>query len=199
MMCINNCKFHECDVEKTEHVTKWFDTLVCHTCGNGEIRHYDDSCCKTPDVIFVNMPRKDGAPLKRRFCKNCGYYKMVKMEWDTEWKSLPLVTVENADKIQDEVSNKRMSFFKYLQSLKLSIHEKRNEEFFEEYNEYLKTPSWRKIRQKVLERDNHTCQGCLENKATEVHHKTYEHVFDEFAFELVSLCSDCHRKYHDKL
>lgn len=67
------------------------------------------------------------------------------------------------------------------------------------HNEYLQTSQWKNIRQKVLKRDNFLCQGCLENRATEVHHLTYAHHKNELMFELISVCYDCHHnKIHKK-
>jgi 5-methylcytosine-specific restriction endonuclease McrA len=40
------------------------------------------------------------------------------------------------------------------------------------------------------------CEGCGDEKAQEVHHKTYKNVGDEFLFELVALCNTCHDRYH---
>lgn len=64
------------------------------------------------------------------------------------------------------------------------------------YNAYLLTPSWREKRLKVLTRAGGICEGCRERKATQVHHKSYEHVGNELLFELVAICDDCHRILH---
>jgi len=66
-----------------------------------------------------------------------------------------------------------------------------------EYQLYLLSATWEQKRQLVLKRDNHLCQGCLTNKATEVHHLTYDHKYNEFMFELISICGPCHRRYHN--
>ena len=66
------------------------------------------------------------------------------------------------------------------------------------YLAYLQTPEWASRRDKTLRRDMQVCQACLEALATEVHHRTYERIFNEPIFDLVSVCSDCHRKIHGK-
>jgi hypothetical protein len=68
----------------------------------------------------------------------------------------------------------------------------------EEHQKYLRTSKWKEIRKKVLKRDDYTCQGCLENRATEVHHITYDNWKNEFMFELMSLCRECHSRFHKK-
>ena len=70
-------------------------------------------------------------------------------------------------------------------------------EFWSEYGDYLNSSAWRAKRQKVLERDRFMCQGCLENRTTQVHHLSYEHVGRELLFELTSLCDECHEVAHD--
>lgn len=67
-----------------------------------------------------------------------------------------------------------------------------------DYNEYLNSDWWKHIRSEALERDNETCQMCG-NPAEEVHHMTYVNRGNEYLFELVSLCKNCHVEYHVKL
>lgn len=68
--------------------------------------------------------------------------------------------------------------------------------FFERYGVYLKSPEWAERRRLVLARCKHVCEGCGKRPAVEVHHLTYEHVFDEFLFELLGLCKPCHDRVH---
>lgn len=68
----------------------------------------------------------------------------------------------------------------------------------EKYNEYLGSQRWAEKRQRVLERDGGICQACRKRPATEVHHLTYDHVFNEPLFDLVSICRICHRALTDR-
>lgn len=61
----------------------------------------------------------------------------------------------------------------------------RSQRHRDQYHAYLQTPEWRRKRSLVLARCNHTCEGCGENRAIHVHHKTYENVGNEFLFELI--------------
>lgn len=65
-----------------------------------------------------------------------------------------------------------------------------------EYREYLASPEWKRRRQKVIDRAKGICEGCLTQGAEQVHHRTYAHFRNEFAFELLALCEDCHRRWH---
>jgi hypothetical protein len=69
--------------------------------------------------------------------------------------------------------------------------------FWLAYEEYLAGPVWRKKREKVFERASGVCEGCREKPATQVHHLSYEHVGNEFLFELVAVCDDCHEELHN--
>ena len=65
------------------------------------------------------------------------------------------------------------------------------------YHAYLKTNKWNRIRKKVLARADYTCEGCGEKDLKlQVHHKTYDHVFNEFMFDLLALCEYCHKRVH---
>lgn len=60
------------------------------------------------------------------------------------------------------------------------------------YDRVIASPEWAKRRRVVLRRDGNICQACLEERATEVHHKTYAHLGNEPLFDLVAVCRPCH-------
>jgi ribosomal protein S27AE len=64
------------------------------------------------------------------------------------------------------------------------------------YLDHLDSPAWWDRRKLVLKRAGNMCEGCGVVMAAEVHHLTYEHMGDEFLFELVALCRACHARYH---
>lgn len=66
------------------------------------------------------------------------------------------------------------------------------------YDIYLNSYRWDKLRQRILKRDNHKCLVCgCENKKLHVHHLTYDRFTHEDMDDLVTLCEDCHNKVHD--
>jgi hypothetical protein len=69
----------------------------------------------------------------------------------------------------------------------------------EKYAAYLKSDRWRDLRARVLQRDGGLCRGCFLRPAAEVHHMTYQHCYDEFGFELISLCAECHHRIHARI
>jgi 5-methylcytosine-specific restriction endonuclease McrA len=62
------------------------------------------------------------------------------------------------------------------------------------YRRFLSTDKWADKRVKVLKRAHYTCEGCgRENVALEVHHLNYDRPWgDEWLFDLVAVCADCH-------
>jgi 5-methylcytosine-specific restriction endonuclease McrA len=65
-----------------------------------------------------------------------------------------------------------------------------------QYAAYLRSPAWQRRRSLVLNRAKGICEGCMENKATEVHHRTYDQIGNELLYDLVALCRSCHLKAH---
>lgn len=66
------------------------------------------------------------------------------------------------------------------------------------YQEYLKTEEWRRRADDARKRAGHRCQLCNSKGLLHVHHRTYEHIFDELPEDLICLCASCHAKHHNK-
>lgn len=65
------------------------------------------------------------------------------------------------------------------------------------YQEYLESDKWKTIRAQRLAMDNGECALCV-SKAYHVHHRRYpKELGTETISDLVSLCEDCHNKFHD--
>lgn len=77
-----------------------------------------------------------------------------------------------------------------------AIRSREKQEFWDWYESYLETGKWKRIRQRVLKRAGGICEGCGQQQATQVHHLNYSHVGEEFMFELVAVCRDCHARLH---
>lgn len=63
------------------------------------------------------------------------------------------------------------------------------------YQEYLKTPHWRRIRWAALWIAGNRCQICRSEQDPEVHHNNYESLYHERPEDLVILCRHCHEIY----
>ena len=65
------------------------------------------------------------------------------------------------------------------------------------YNEYLGSPEWKVIRNKIIARQLGVCEGCRNSRVEQVHHLTYKRVGWELLIDLVGLCRICHELAHD--
>ena len=65
---------------------------------------------------------------------------------------------------------------------------------------YLKSPTWKEKRVKVLLRDRFCCKCCGTNKNLQVHHlSSYNKLGNEPLSALVTVCNDCHQHQHNVL
>lgn len=73
------------------------------------------------------------------------------------------------------------------------------------YEDLLTDPRWISKREKILRRDRHQCQWCHRTDHLQVHHKVYNSIGGKMVAPwdypdkvLMTLCDDCHKKYHQK-
>lgn len=68
------------------------------------------------------------------------------------------------------------------------------------YHDFLKTPYWDAISQKVRQQYHYMCSLCGRKEGLNVHHKTYiHHGYEAYHLEdLICLCAKCHSKFHGK-
>jgi hypothetical protein len=186
-----------CVNEKIIHKGKYDIFIECQDCFRGCAKKLD-ACCIQPDLIFINMPRSDGKPTKRNYCKNCHHVSaLVKMTNPNEWIKLQILTRDQANDLQRERNERVSKFYRYLMDKKQKAFEDQKEEQRRYYNDvYLKSMEWKDKAKRVLNRDKYICQACLINPANEVHHLTYDRIYKEPLFDLVSVCSNCHRSIH---
>jgi hypothetical protein len=68
-----------------------------------------------------------------------------------------------------------------------------------DYTDYLRTPHWRAVRRRMLERSGGFCQRCQRRfrlAALDVHHRDYRHIGAERERDLEVLCRECHQLEH---
>lgn len=168
----------------------------CNYCGNSRIDNYHGSCCGNQLLIDIQFEQKNGAWVQRSACKNCKTLIGGAKKKTDDFNKLPKLSQKQFLHIE---SLKKESYDKmqvHLKKLSEVFRETQTEEWWAEYNAYLKTDVWQYKRQQVLEREGYQCQGCRISKAVHVHHTTYKNLGDELLFQLVALCKDCHSKLH---
>lgn len=66
-----------------------------------------------------------------------------------------------------------------------------------DYNLYLTTNHWKKVRRKAIKRADYKCQICSSRKGTlTVHHNNYECLFWEKPKDVICVCTRCHKTIH---
>ncbi len=65
------------------------------------------------------------------------------------------------------------------------------------YKEYLQTEHWQIVRRDALKAAEYRCQVCNASTTLHVHHRTYERRGEELPADLIALCADCHKLFHD--
>lgn len=128
-------------------------------------------------------------PLLRAQCLACGHGVGPRLSV----KHHDVATVPHWDDALERAGNERETR-DYAEQFTNKMIEAQTEhdEWLQRYTEYLKTDEWRDKRARVFRRDRSLCQACLKRAATQVHHLSYRHAFDEPLFELVAVCGVCH-------
>jgi 5-methylcytosine-specific restriction endonuclease McrA len=65
------------------------------------------------------------------------------------------------------------------------------------YREYLQTDHWRETREYALIRADYRCQVCNSSAGLHVHHRTYARRGEELPSDVIVLCADCHKLFHE--
>jgi hypothetical protein len=141
--------------------------------------------CKHTETVFVKRTLSNGTKQHGVQCTTCG-----------KWRALKNVAIPITATLVDFNETLHKTFWDSTVTQRLDAWTKeaaeRLEARCEEYAEYRKTAKWKAKVARVLARDNYTCQGCLKREATQAHHLTYDHIFDEPLFDLVAICRVCH-------
>jgi 5-methylcytosine-specific restriction endonuclease McrA len=191
-----NCP--HCGNQLTIERTQYFVTEACESClQHWQVTHYD-TCCIAPDLETVLLPTA-GSPHVRKQCRTCGNITPQPLGGFTkeQREALPVANTERRDSFREKLYEMQTAFYARKQLMYQRQKEADSQAWWENYNAYLLTPKWQRKRTLVLRRDNYLCQACLTRPANEVHHRSYEFVGQEPCFDLVSVCSECHKKIHD--
>lgn len=156
--------------------------------------NYWDSDCEHATTKVVRFVKKNGAITVRKQCQKCGQSVGSDLK-----KSL-----YNVDELPewDNVLLEQYRAAKSSAYQEAAITNRR--EWMKQYDEYLNSELWRELRIKVLTRDNYKCQNCFRDvsvDSAQIHHVSYEgykNLGHSFAFELLTLCKNCHKLWHSQ-
>ena len=89
----------------------------------------------------------------------------------------------------------RGNYFEKVNKYYESVRPKSRKDF---YHGYLRTKLWEDKRNQKLKEAEYRCQLCNSNDSLQVHHRTYDNVFNERKSDLIVLCRKCHALFHGK-
>ncbi len=156
--------------------------------------HHSHWICAHPQAEIRRIIIAGGGVQYRRQCLRCGEHVSNSISHSQISETPP-----EADRTLAErwYAEKEKAYNALIQRFVIKQKTK-DTAFFQKYNTYLVSEGWQKKRSTVLKRANNVCEGCLDRQATQVHHLTYNNVFNEFLFELVAICDECHARLHPK-
>lgn len=171
------------------------DIYCCFDCEKVFSKHQD--CCSKPEIIFIQLENSNNIYHQRQACKNCKNIFPKAFTRDSNFNTYLKVNLR-LKKIWTGIQDfKRENKYEFIEDFRKQIQDKKNKEWWDKYNLHLNSQYWHNIRKKIIHRDK-ICQGCLENPIQEIHHKSYVNFEQEFCFELIGLCKQCHERYHNK-
>lgn len=190
----------ECYSCKSENVNilsdNFLEAYFCNDCGFGSHIFKPDYCCPQRKIVNIRFEQSNGTIVQRTACENCK--KLIKgtKKKDINFNNYRLLSQDRYLHYEKERNDSYDRLSQSIKTITENFKNKRTDHFWQQYNTYLKSDIWLSKRDLVLKRDNYICQGCLSAKSIHVHHTTYDNVFDELLFQLISLCLDCHSKLH---
>lgn len=185
---------HKCNICESKLVVYKGDYSVnayCTKCFKIQYISSNNSCCINPKVEPVKFPMRGGGMQIRKQCRNCGdVFGLALKKKDFDINKLNLYDNNRMEEYRKNNFKETEEFNRIFEEYKAKNYT--FEHKFPGYNEYLASDLWQTKRRLVLERDKYVCQSCIKAKAIQVHHLSYEHVFNEPLFELTSVCIRCH-------
>ncbi len=149
--------------------------------------------CDHPHAELMKLTRRNGAKHIQKVCPDCGgtigqSVKRSDLDADPpEFDGDPTL-------VRDQRHERYLAQLDDVYQRHVEIQVEADAKGTRRYHEYLGSAEWNAKRRAVLARCSGVCEGCGTAPATQVHHLTYDNLFDELLFQLVGICSDCHAK-----
>lgn len=171
--------------------------IIVRLAGTPELRRdieewRNSKCSEHPRTEWRRRPTANGGFQVRRQCLDCGYILGGSRKQTPEDHSLPEADLD----AHDAYEALKQKEYDLIEQKHAMLQHSRESSFFNVHNAYLSSPAWQAKRKLVMQRAKEMCEGCGLNKATEVHHLSYRHHMNEFLFELVAVCGECHDRLH---
>jgi hypothetical protein len=160
---------------------------------NADLSLHPRSECNHPSSEIRRTVVSGGAIHFRHQCTTCG---------ELVGQAIGKTQVPDSCELVDEMlsqSYRAQRQRQYADIIQSHVQRQKNEssQWWTRYNAYLQKAEWRDIRVRVFKRAGGVCEGCGQTRPTQIHHRSYDHVFHEFLFELVAVCDGCHNRLHE--
>ena len=178
--------------------------IKCQSCGKMFVKNMT----RTSLLSLIKKYKGDGVK-KDLYCKECSEkYELERQNYFLEQQKK--AEESNKERLKDYIQvylnphcswNKNISLWEKIMKLQNDVNRNVIAEHILQmpYKDFLQTPYWKAISQKVMKKANYKCQLCNSNENLNVHHRTYEHHGYELYHinDLICLCQDCHEIHHD--
>src|SRR6516162_3561540 len=152
-------------------------------------------------AVWTTLCSDIATPLERRQlrpqCCDCGKLLSAQLSHSLATAHTPALDEERARVALENEQEARDRAWAARRQEWQRERDEESEQWWDQYSAYLQTDEWRHRRTLVMGRAGGVCEGCQERRATQVHHLSYQHVTNEFLWELVAICDVCHRRIHD--
>lgn len=183
------CKFCKIEMTRKDFSTCYF--LWCCECFHFE--RFDIEC--KHQIVPAVLICSNSAKQLRDYCRKCR--KLIgspKSQTGVNIEGIKSMTYDDFNALcENQEKPERDAIIHFIDEL----HKKKDEDMKFDYKQYLNSDEWKAIRRNIMLRDGSKCQICGSDERLDVHHLTYAHFKNEYPFELVILCRDCHHEeYH---
>ncbi len=158
----------------------------------GLFREWQADTCTHPGPVIAACKDSMGRDYFNVFCSDCG--KCLRSH--LPHGEAKVIDERHPDDFRDLNARYTAAREKALDRIASAAAERMQPGNRANYDDYLRSDAWKRRAAKVMQRAGDLCEGCLTNPPTEVHHRTYENLGAEFAFELLALCDVCHNRIH---
>lgn len=170
---------------------KLFDEAFKRECREIE-KQFPDCDHPTKTLVWIKVGTDAISKQLREQCVNCGkptgpVLSHTHATHDTPWG--------DTSKYEARMAERQRLMSEAWDRLE-KRYEQKDDEWWRRYTAYLESAEWHTKRRLVFKRCSGMCEGCGMRPAAEVHHLTYEHVFNEFLWELTAVCVPCHERAH---
>ncbi|ALL05600.1 hypothetical protein AQ505_08905 [Pedobacter sp. PACM 27299] len=184
----NKCGSGKLKIDGTYPYHDIYECLDCNYLGHTRI----EDCCRRPFLVVAIVHYDHDRYALYHQCLNCGGAEKTKHLKTKEYGS-QIRGDFNQDRFEEWKVGKSEESNMIYGSLRHANYQNSNSY---KYHTYLLSEEWKAKRALVLSRDHNLCKLCNTEPALDIHHLTYDNLYNEPLEDLQSLCRACHVNLH---